>query len=75
MLRCDTCGRETRLVVIDGLMTLRDLHAGAPAMRTFIYDLGATLAATDVTTVITSGEFGALPAHQSPGFTRRRPRA
>lgn len=44
------------LLILDGLMTIRDLHPGAPELRTFLYDLGANLATLDCTTVVlTSG--------------------
>lgn len=43
------------LLVLDGLMTIHDLHPDVPQVRTFIYELGAALAALGTTTVITSG--------------------
>ncbi len=46
--------RQAELVVLDGLMTLRDLHPQAPELRTFVYELGATLSALGCTTVVTS---------------------
>lgn len=48
------------LMIIDGLMTIRDLHPTTSDLRTFIYDLGATLAALECTTVVTSSatEYG-----------------
>ncbi|MBI3910557.1 MAG: AAA family ATPase [Armatimonadetes bacterium] len=57
------------LLIIDGLMTLRDLHPGPSELRTFIYDLGATLTALDCTTVIISSEAQPGGEHVYPEFT------
>lgn len=57
------------LLVIDGLMTFRDLHPGVSEIRTFIYELGATLAALDCTTLITSSATGPSPGSEYPEIT------
>jgi circadian clock protein KaiC len=57
------------LFVLDGFMTLRDLHPGAPQLRSFVYDLGATLATLDCTTVITSSGGGEGPEYRFPELT------
>ena len=57
------------IVVIDGLMSFHDLHPGAPEVRTFIYELGATLAAYQCTTIVTSSGAAATAEHQFPEFT------
>lgn len=46
---------QAALVILDGFMTLRDLYPAAPALRAFVYELGATLATLECTTVMTSG--------------------
>lgn len=63
--------REHRaaLLVIDGLMTFRDLHPGIAEIRTFIYELGATLAALECTTVIASSATGPSPGREYPEVT------
>jgi len=45
---------QARLVIIDGLMSVRDLFPQTTEMRAFLYQLGATLAALDATTILTS---------------------
>ncbi len=42
------------LVVLDGLMALRDLHPGDAAFRGFVYDLTGTLTSHECTTVMTT---------------------
>ncbi|WP_437912679.1 ATPase domain-containing protein [Sorangium sp. So ce302] len=48
------------LLVIDGLDTIRDLHAGTAQIRTFIYELAVALAGLECTTIITSTGSGRL---------------
>lgn len=45
---------QARLLVLDGLMTIHDLHADVPRVRTFIYELGASLTTLGTTTVMTT---------------------
>lgn len=60
---------EARLVVIDGLMTIRDLHPRAIERRSFIYELGATLATMDATLMVTGSEVESEAARQFPELT------
>src|SRR5690606_9735916 len=46
--------REAAVLVIDGFMTLRDVHGDEHEMRTFIDDLAAALAPLGCTTLLTS---------------------
>ncbi len=57
------------LVVIDGLMSFHDLHPDRPEVRTFIYELGATLATLSCTTIVTSSGIAGTVEHQFPEFT------
>lgn len=45
---------EAKLLVIDGLATIRDIHSESPQLRTFIYELATALSALDCTTIVTS---------------------
>lgn len=45
---------KAQLLVLDGLMTLHDLHPDLPQVRTFVYELGANLTALGTTTVVTT---------------------
>lgn len=70
----DALTREVRehqaaLIVIDGLMTIRDLHPDTPELRTFVYELGATLSTLDCTTVLTSSGAICLDGEPFPEFT------
>lgn len=58
-----------RLLVLDGLMTLRELHPDTPELRIFLYDLAATLATLDCTTVLTSSRTEASTQPEPFGFT------
>ena len=69
MLIQEVKAREAKLVIIDGMMTIHDLHPGAWEMRAFIYELGATLATLDCTTIVTSSAIEHAIEHQFPEFT------
>lgn len=58
-----------RLLVLDGLMTLRALHPGAPELRTFLYDLCATLATLGCTSVLTTTGTEASTMNELSEFT------
>lgn len=60
---------QATVVVIDGLMSLHDLHPNAPEVRTFIYELGAILATMNCTTVVTSSGLSPATENQFPEFT------
>jgi circadian clock protein KaiC len=57
------------VVVIDGLMSLHDLHPNAPEVRTFIYELGAVLATLNCTTIVTSSGWAPVDQQQFPEYT------
>ncbi len=57
------------VVVIDGLMSFHDLYPDRPEVRTFIYELGAALAAYQCTTIVTSSGISASVEYQFPEFT------
>lgn len=46
--------RQARLVIVDGLMSVRDLFPQTTEMRAFLYRLGTSLAALGATTILTS---------------------
>lgn len=48
------------LLIIDGLDTIRDLHAGTVPIRSFIYELAVALGGLDCTTILTSTGSGRL---------------
>lgn len=60
---------QASLVVIDGLMTIRDLHPEATELRTFIYELGTALSAMGCTTLLTSTGVEGLDNAASAEFT------
>lgn len=49
-----TKDHKAKLVIVDGLMTVRDLYPQTTEMRAFMYQLGTALAALDATTIMTS---------------------
>lgn len=58
--------RQAKLVIVDGLTTLRDLYPRTTEMRAFMYQMGAALASLDAMAILTSLpaeslEEGALP--------------
>lgn len=59
---------EAALVIVDGVMTIRDLHPEAPELRSFIYELGAALPALDTTVLLTTSAGGPAMS-QFPEFT------
>ncbi|MBI3977586.1 MAG: AAA family ATPase [Chloroflexi bacterium] len=61
--------RQAAIAVVDGLMTIRDLHPGPRELREFIYELGATLTALGCTTVLTSSGIDSGPAHEFAELT------
>lgn len=61
--------REAKLVIVDCLMTIRDLHPNAPELRAFVYELGATLSAQGRTTIITSSAVDAPGGQPNPEGT------
>lgn len=61
--------RKATLVVLDGLMTVQDLHPDTPVLRIFVYELSAALAAQHCTTVLTSSSLEPVGGHPSPEFT------
>ncbi|HUX85602.1 MAG TPA: ATPase domain-containing protein, partial [Chloroflexota bacterium] len=60
---------QATVVVIDGMMSFHDLHPGGTEVRTFIYDLGATLATLGCTTIVTSSGIARREERESPEFT------
>ncbi len=62
-------GHQARLVIIDGLMTIRDLYPQQTELRGFIYELGDALRAANTTTLITSSGVACPPEHPLPEFT------
>ncbi|MBI2864569.1 MAG: AAA family ATPase [Chloroflexi bacterium] len=60
---------QAALVIVDGLMTIRDLYPQAPEMRTFMYTLGPSLAALNATTVVTSSVVERPGEHPYAEFT------
>ncbi len=60
---------QASVVAIDGLMSFHDLHPNRTEVRTFIYDLGATLGAYQCTTIVTSSAVAAAAEHEFPEFT------
>ena len=60
---------QASLVVIDGLMSFRDLHPGTTDVRAFVYELGAVLATLSCTTLITSSGVEPTEENQFPEFT------
>jgi len=61
--------RQARLVIIDGIMTFRDLHPRATELRMFIYELGAILPDLDATVILTSSGPEMWGGHPFPEFT------
>jgi len=61
--------QQARLVIIDGLMALHDLYPETPEIRTFIYELGATLAALGTTVILTSSGVPEEAQYRFPEFT------
>jgi circadian clock protein KaiC len=60
---------QATVVVIDGLMSLHDLHPHLPEVRTFVDELGAVLATLGCTTIVTSRGVSPVVEHQFPEFT------
>ena len=60
---------QATVVVIDGMMSFHDLHPGGTEVKTFIYDLGATLATLGCTTIVTSSGIARSEERESPEFT------
>ncbi|HEX5414053.1 MAG TPA: ATPase domain-containing protein, partial [Chloroflexota bacterium] len=60
---------QATLVVVDGMMTIHDLHPASAEFRQFVYELGAILAAQGCTTVVTTGEIPRELEYQFPEFT------
>jgi circadian clock protein KaiC len=46
--------RQADVLILDGLSTIRDVHAETSQIRTFIYELAMALSAVNCTTIITS---------------------
>ncbi len=61
--------QQARLVIIDGLMTLHDLYPQPPEVRTFIYELGASLAALGATIILTGSGVPEESQYLWPEFT------
>lgn len=61
--------QQARLVIIDGLMTLHDLYPEAPELRTFLYELGATLTTLGATVILTSSAVPEEAQYRFPEFT------
>lgn len=57
------------LLVLDGLTALHDLYPGSAALRTFLYELGAALAALECTGVLTSSRTDAGDGDGAVEFT------
>jgi len=60
---------QATLVIIDGLMAIRDLHPDTPELRSFIYELGATLSTLGCTVLLTSSEAERPGGEPLPEFT------
>ncbi len=61
--------RQASLVIIDGLMSFRDLHPESTAVRAFVYELGSVLATLGCTTVVTSSGVAPTEEVEFPEFT------
>jgi len=57
------------VVAIDGLMSIHDLSPTVVDVRTFIYELGATLATLNCTTLVTSSGIAPTAEQQFPELT------
>lgn len=60
---------QAKLIVIDGLMAIRDLHPTTPELRGFVYELGATLSTLECTTVLVSSGTEGPECEPFPEFT------
>lgn len=60
---------QARLVIVDGLMTIRDLYPQEAELRAFIYEMGDALRALNTTTVMTSSGIERTEEHPMPEFT------
>jgi len=60
---------EARLVIIDDLMTIHDLHPDPFETRALLYELGATLSALGCTTVLTRPVFQSTTEDRYPELT------
>ena len=47
--------QRIKLLILDGLDTIRDIHAGSIQLRTFLFELAVALAPLGCTTLMTSG--------------------
>lgn len=60
---------KSKLLIIDGLTTFHDLHPQSPEMRTFVYELGASLATLECTLLVASTGMQGAPEYQFPEVT------
>lgn len=57
-----------KLLILDGLMPLRDLHRGSAEFRFFVHELGSALFVAECSAIITSSQPGGTGGHL-PEFT------
>ncbi|XXT20893.1 ATPase domain-containing protein [Sorangium sp. So ce429] len=58
-----------RLLVLDGLMTIRDLHPGSAEQRYFLHEVGTALASLGCTLVVTTSEVSDMHGSTPPECT------
>ncbi|WP_437578244.1 RAD55 family ATPase [Sorangium sp. So ce887] len=61
--------RGAQLLILDGLMTIRDLHPESAAHRYFLHEVGVALAALGCTVVVTTSEVADMRGSTPPEFT------